>query len=115
MDPLLHGDISPELERAARTSSGDSGGEGIVVVVAVVVVLQGDGLCGELDEQLGYLGFLGVVVGWVGFGLALVAGEHVVSLDVAGAARVNPHAALVAFHHLFAVVKVHAAHAVYRP
>ena len=109
MDPLLDGLIGPEP---------GPGGEGFFVV-------HGNGFCGEFHEELRHLGLHGVGGGVGGGGgvvavavvpgLALVTCEGVVALDVARAARVDPHAALVAFDHLLAVVEGDAADAVHRP
>lgn len=93
-----------------------------------MILLHRHSLGWKLNQQLSNLGFLGdavnpivvaVVVAGGGFtlalALALVAGERVVALDVAGAARVDPDAALVALDHLFAVVEGDAADAVHGP
>jgi len=96
VDPVLDGLIGPEP---------GPGGEGLFVV-------HGDSFGWEFHEELRHLVLLGVVVVP---GLALVAGEGVVALHVARAAGVDPHAALVALHHLLAVIEGDAADAIHRP
>lgn len=105
MDPLLDGDVGPEPEGRA------------------VGRQAGVGFGGELDEELGDLGLLDVVgggeggrgAGTPGGGLAFMAGEGGLALGEAGAAGVDPDAALVAADHLLAVVEGHAAGAIHRP
>lgn len=89
----------------------DAGGERDLGPPAVE---RGRAVGGQLGEELGDLG----LVGGGGGALvpAVVAGEGGVHApDVARAPRVHPDAAVVAAHHLLAVVEGDAARAVHRP